>query len=1108
MRSINEITRNERHNKNSFTLFVKIDNRPTIAGLQIPTISSRGAGSLGNVAYDESKTGEHMELGHTLRRPQRFVQAGIVALLAAGALGLMPGGAGSPAAALAATPIAVTTTADELNADGDCSLREAIQAANANAAVDACPAGSGADTITLAAGTYTLALAGAPEDANASGDLDITETLTISGAGAATTSVDANRLDRALHAIGAAALTLEDLTVENGLRGPGQPGGGIRTDAALTLNRTVLKGNTVTGSTYGGAIFAAGPVSVADSLFVGNRSDDRAPGLYAQAGATLTNTEFRDNTAPSAGHGGAAFLWGTVVINGGAFVNNRSSWTGALVVNGSLTMSGTRFIRNTAQNIGAGALQLNGPGTITNTVFGGNQSPGTNGQIQITSGAVTIVHSTIAQPAASANAGVQIEDGSLNLRSSIVAGHAVGIRQLNTATAGGDYNLFFGNTADTAGSVTVGANDRSGDPRFWGPICDNYKLGPGSAAIDAGTNEGVAVDFEGDARPLLGGFDMGFDEAVAASFEVPILCLSAANDGPTALGSPTALTAAIGGGTNVTYAWDFGDGQSGSGAAASHTYAAPGSYVATVTATNSLGNATATTTVVVRDQAIAGLTAASDGPTILGQPTQLTAAITAGTNVTYAWDFGDGQTGTGATPSHTYAAAGAYLATVTASNSAGSRAASVAVVVDPVRITSAPPPSATYGAAYSHTFAAGGPAPITWGLASGTLPPGLTLDLATGALSGTPTTPGSYTFTVRASNTAGAATQVVTIVVAKAALAVTADDLSKVYGAANPTLTFQVSGLAPGDTAASALTGALATDATATSAAGTYTITQGTLAAANYSLSFTGGTLTVTRAPLTATAEGKIRRVGQVNPPLTIAYSGFVLGQDASVLDVAPVASTEATPASAPGTYAITVAGGSDDNYQLTYVAGTLTVTDKEIPVIAWANPAAITYGTVLGTAQLNAAATVNGQPLAGSFSYDPPAGTRLNAGTGQLLKVTFTPADGANYAVVEKQVQIDVSRAPLTITAEDKSMLAGEALPALTARYSGFVYGETTAALDTPASLSTAATSASPPGFYAITVTGATDANYTITFVPGTLTVRSAGPVLRPKIYLPMVRQ
>ncbi|MEX2457441.1 MAG: CSLREA domain-containing protein, partial [Actinomycetota bacterium] len=67
---------------------------------------------------------------------------------------------GAPAS-LAATTITVTTTDDELNGDGDCSLREAIVAANTDAQTDECAAGSGADTIVVPAGTYDLDLAGA-----------------------------------------------------------------------------------------------------------------------------------------------------------------------------------------------------------------------------------------------------------------------------------------------------------------------------------------------------------------------------------------------------------------------------------------------------------------------------------------------------------------------------------------------------------------------------------------------------------------------------------------------------------------------------------------------------------------------------------------------------------------------------------------------------------------------------------------------------------------------------------------------------------------------------------------------------------------------------------
>jgi uncharacterized repeat protein (TIGR01451 family) len=90
---------------------------------------------------------------------------------------------------------------------------------------------------------------------------------------------------------------------------------------------------------------------------------------------------------------------------------------------------------------------------------------------------------------------------------------------------------------------------------------------------------------------------------------------------------------------------------------------------ATVTASNAANVLTATAAVTVADVAIAGLTATNDGPTILGQATTLTATITAGSSVAYAWAFGDGEFGSSAVTTHTYSAAGLYTATITASNS-------------------------------------------------------------------------------------------------------------------------------------------------------------------------------------------------------------------------------------------------------------------------------------------------------------------------------------------------------------------------------------------------------------------------------------------------------
>ena len=116
-----------------------------------------------------------------------------------------------------AATFTVTKTADtnDGTCNGDCSLREAITAANAAA---------GTDTITLPAGTYTLSIAGANEDANATGDLDITESVTINGVSAATTIVDGGAIDRVFDVL-AGTSAINNVTIRNGLA-PGTSGGG------------------------------------------------------------------------------------------------------------------------------------------------------------------------------------------------------------------------------------------------------------------------------------------------------------------------------------------------------------------------------------------------------------------------------------------------------------------------------------------------------------------------------------------------------------------------------------------------------------------------------------------------------------------------------------------------------------------------------------------------------------------------------------------------------------------------------------------------------------------------------------------------------------------
>ena len=167
--------------------------------------------------------------------------------------------------------------------------------------------------------------------------------------------------------------------------------------------------------------------------------------------------------------------------------------------------------------------------------------------------------------------------------------------------------------------------------------------------------------------------------------------------------------------------------------------------------------------------------------------------------------------------------------------------------------------------------------------------------------------------------------------------------------------------------------------------------------------------ITVTKAPLTITADDQERGAGFENPELTATYSGFVNGD--TELDSLPSLSTSAEILSPPGNYPINVEGGENSNYEITRIQGTLTIAPKMVPEISWSNPASIVYGTSLGIAQLDATANIEG-----TFAYDPLPGSILSAGD-HVLNATFSPTEAAKYANVEASVTLTVLKADPVIT-------------------------------------------------------------------------------------------
>src|SRR4051812_6845403 len=128
-----------------------------------------------------------------------------------------------------AASITVNTFEDEVNADGDCSLREAISSANRNFSVDACTAGRGSDRIILPAGTYTLRTVDNLGSDGPNGLPSITSTMSIDPHGDSTAVIERASdapLFRIFH-VGRGALALFDVTIKGGDPGPGQEGGGL-----------------------------------------------------------------------------------------------------------------------------------------------------------------------------------------------------------------------------------------------------------------------------------------------------------------------------------------------------------------------------------------------------------------------------------------------------------------------------------------------------------------------------------------------------------------------------------------------------------------------------------------------------------------------------------------------------------------------------------------------------------------------------------------------------------------------------------------------------------------------------------------------------------------
>ncbi|NHB67521.1 ELWxxDGT repeat protein [Perlabentimonas gracilis] len=322
--------------------------------------------------------------------------------------------------------------------------------------------------------------------------------------------------------------------------------------------------------------------------------------------------------------------------------------------------------------------------------------------------------------------------------------------------------------------------------------------------------------------------------------------------------------------------------------------------------------------------------------------------------------------------------------------------------------------------------------------------------------------------------------------ITKASLIATADDKSRTYGADNPVLTTAYAGFVNDENETAITEPIVSTSATATSVVGKYPITLDGGSATNYELTLVDGELDITKASLTATAESKSRTYGADNPVLTIAYAGFVNDENESAI-TEPIVSTSATATSVVGKYPITLEGGSATNYELTLVDGELDITKASLT--ATAESKSRTYGADNPVLTIAYVGFVNDEDESAITEPTVSTSATTTSVVGQY-PITLEGGSATNYELTLVDGELDITKAPLTATADDKTRYEGEENPIFTITYLGFVNGEDESLINELPIASTIATVNSQPGEYDITVAGGDDNNYAFTYISGSLTI------------------
>jgi hypothetical protein len=315
--------------------------------------------------------------------------------------------------------------------------------------------------------------------------------------------------------------------------------------------------------------------------------------------------------------------------------------------------------------------------------------------------------------------------------------------------------------------------------------------------------------------------------------------------------------------------------------------------------------------------------------------------------------------------------------------------------------------------------------------------------------------------------------------VGKAVLKITADDKSKVYdGVSFSNYTVTYDGFVKNENT-SVLVGNLTLSGSAIGAVNVnpeYAIIPGGFTALNYAITYVTGKLSITKRPITITAQTKTKVYGEADPQ----FSAEITAGSVFVNDMASGLMTR-IPGESVDEYAINKGSYTyGSNYEETYIPASLTITKRPITITADAKSK--TYGDTdpSFTAQVSAGTIVTGDFATGALTREPGesvADYSVNVGT-----YTY----GANYEETYIPASLTITKRPITITAEAKSKTYGDTDPSFTAQVSAgtIVTGDfATGALAREVGESVAD--------YSVNVgTYTYGANYEETYIPANLTI------------------